>query len=119
MDTAFLPQAELRFLICRLSTYRDVSASISHGLVAQIAQEVESVFTYFAFLPPPKDVEVMTASKIPFWVGATTKEPPSSFDVLGISNSIVLELLNLPKLLYFSGIPLFKNERTSRQDIPP
>ncbi|MBI5795061.1 MAG: radical SAM protein [Planctomycetes bacterium] len=118
MDPALFPQAELRFLVCRLSTYRDVSPSISHGLVAQIAQEVEGVFTDFAFLPPPKDTEVMTTSKIPLWVGTTTKEPPCSFDVLGISNSVVLELLNLPKLLHFSGIPLFKNERMMRQEIP-
>ncbi|HHT9145816.1 MAG TPA: hypothetical protein ACFYD4_09085, partial [Candidatus Wunengus sp. YC61] len=118
LDPALFPQAELRFLICRLSTYRDVSASISHGLVAQIAQEVEGVFTDFAFLPPPKDTEVMTTSKIPLWVGTTTKEPPCAFDVLGISNSVVLELLNLPKLLHFSGIPLFKNERMMHQEIP-
>ena len=118
MDPSLFTQAELRFLVCRLSTYRDVSASISHGLVAQIAQEVEGVFTDFAFLPPPKDTEVMTTSKIPLWVGTTTKEPPCAFDVLGISNSVVLELLNLPKLLHFSGIPLFKNERMMRQEIP-
>ena len=118
MDPSLFPQAELRFLVCRLSTYRDVSASISHGLVAQIAQEVEGVFTDFAFLPPPKDTGVMTTSKIPLWVGTTTKEPPCAFDVLGISNSVVLELLNLPKLLHFSGIPLFKNERMMRRDIP-
>ena len=30
----------------------------------------------------------------------------------------MLELLNLPKLLHFSGIPLFKNERMMRRDIP-
>ena len=118
MDPEMFKQAEVRFLICRLSTYRDVSASISHSLVAQIAQEVEGVFTDFAFLPPPKDLEVMTTSKIPLWAGTTTKEPPCAFDVLGISNSVVLELLNLPKLLHFSGIPLFKSERMMRQDIP-
>jgi len=118
MDPALFARTEVRFLICRLSTYRDVSASISHGLVAQIAQEVEGVFTDFAFLPPPKDMEVMTTSNIPLWVGATTKEPPCAFDVLGISNSFVLELLNLPKLLLASGIPLFKNERMDRRDIP-
>ncbi|MEP9411311.1 MAG: radical SAM protein [Candidatus Brocadia sp.] len=118
MGPALFHQAELRFLICRLSTYRDVSVSLSHPLVAQIAQEVEGVFTDFAFLPPPKDLEMMTASRIPLWVGTTTKEPPCSFDVLGISNSFVLELLNLPNLLHFSGIPLFKNERMMRQDIP-
>lgn len=118
MDPALFTQAALRFLICRLSTYRDVSASISHSIVAQIAQEVEGVFTDFAFLPPPKDAEIMTSSKIPLWTGTTSKEPPCSFDVLGVSNSFVLELLNLPKLLHFSGIPLFKNERMIRPDIP-
>lgn len=118
MDPALFHQAELRFLICRLSTYRDVSVSLSHPLVAQIAQEVGGVFTDFAFLPPPKDLEVMTTSRIPLWVGTTTKEPPCSFDVLGISNSFVLELLNLPRLLHFSGIPLFKNVRMLHPDIP-
>lgn len=118
MDPALFHQAELRFLICRLSTYRDVSVSISHPLVAQIAQEVEGVFTDFAFLPPSKDLALMTASKIPLWIGTTTKEPPCAFDVLGISNSFVLELLNLPKLLHFSGIPLFKSERMMRPDVP-
>ncbi|QQR66533.1 MAG: radical SAM protein [Candidatus Brocadia sp.] len=118
MEPALFYQAELRFLVCRLSTYRDVSVSISHPLVAQIAQEVEGVFTDFAFLPPPKDLGIMTAAHIPLWSGTTTKEPPCAFDVLGISNSFVLELLNLPKLLHFSGIPLFKNERMMRQDIP-
>lgn len=118
MDPPLFHQAEVRFLICRLSTYRDVSISLSHPLIAQIAQEVEGVFTDFAFLPPPKDLEIMTASRIPLWVGSTTKEPPTAFDVLGISNSFVLELLNLPKLLYFSGIPLFKNERMMHPGIP-
>ncbi|MBM4056589.1 MAG: hypothetical protein FJ264_18360, partial [Planctomycetes bacterium] len=118
LDQSLFTQAEVRFLICRLSTYRDVLASISHGLVAQIAQGIEGVFTDFAFLPPPKDLEIMTASKIPLWVGTTTKEPPCAFDVMGISNSVVLELLNLPKLLHFSGIPLFKNKRMMRQEIP-
>lgn len=118
MDHVLFHQAELRFLICRLSTYRDVAVSISHPLVAQIAQEVKGVFTDFSFLPPPKDLEVMIGSKIPLWTGTTTKEPPCAFDVLGISNSFVLELLNLPKLLHFSGIPLFKNERMIRPDIP-
>ncbi|MDR4506956.1 MAG: radical SAM protein [Candidatus Brocadiaceae bacterium] len=118
MDPALFAQAKLRFLICRLSTYRDVSISTSHSLVAQIAQEVEHVFVDFAFLPPPKDLEIMSASQVPLWVGTTTKEPPSAFDVLGISNSFVLELLNLPALLLFSGIPLFKKERMLRSDIP-
>lgn len=118
MDATLFPQAELKFLICRLSTYRDVSPSISHSLLSQIAREVQGVFVDFAFLPPPKDMEVMNTSKIPLWVGTTTKEPPCTFDVLGISNSFVLELLNLPKLLHFSGIPLSKNERMMRHDVP-
>lgn len=118
MDATLFTQTELRFLICRLSTYRDVSVSISHSLIAQIAQEVKGVFVDFAFLPPPKDMEIMNASKIPLWLGITTKEPACAFDVLGISNSFVLELLNLPRLLHFSGIPIFKNERMVRPDIP-
>jgi len=118
MSPALFSESEVRFLICRLSTYRDVSASISHALIAQIAQETEGVFTDFAFLPPPKDLKIMIDAKIPLWVGTTTKEPPCAFDVIGISNSFVLEMLNLPKLLLFSGIPLYKSERIDQNTIP-
>lgn len=118
MPPHLFSQADLRFLICRLSTYRDVTASISHSLVSQIAREIEGVFVDFAFLAPPKDMRLMVESKIPLWVGTTTKEPPRAFDVLGISNSFVLELLNLPSLLLHSDIPLFKTERMLCDDIP-
>ncbi|MBM4055697.1 MAG: radical SAM protein [Planctomycetes bacterium] len=118
MPPSLFSASEVKFLICRLSTYRDVATSISHALVAQIAQEVEGVFTDFAFLPPPKDLQIMIDAKIPLWVGTTTKEPPCAFDVIGISNSFVLEMLNLPKLLFFSGIPLYKTERMKQSSIP-
>ncbi|MCF6149279.1 MAG: radical SAM protein [Candidatus Kuenenia sp.] len=118
MPPAMFAVSEVRFLICRLSTYRDVATSISHALVAQIAQEVEGVFTDFAFLPPPRGLQIMADAKIPLWVGTTTKEPPCAFDVIGISNSFVLEMLNLPKLLLFSGIPLCKSERMKQNAIP-
>ena len=65
MDPALFSQAELRFLICRLSTYRDVSTSISHSLIAQIAGEVEGVFTDFAFLPPPRTLTAWETPRRP------------------------------------------------------
>lgn len=115
---ALWASARLRVLVARLSTYRDVAASMSHALVGQIAREVEGVYVDYAYLPPPRNYDLMRRFGVPLWLGTTTKQGPLAFDVLGISNSISAELLNLPNLLLESGVPLFKAERMSRPDVP-
>jgi hypothetical protein len=47
-----------------------------------------------------------------------TKRGPRGFDVIGISNSIVQEMVNLPTLLAHSGIPLRKADRLRAPDVP-
>ena len=42
----------------------------------------------------------------------------ADFDLVGFSNSIVQELINLPHFLARSGIPLAKSERLERADVP-
>ena len=111
-------RAKLRVLVARLSTYRDVASSMSHALVGQIAREVPGVYVDYAYLPPPKDYTLIRDSGVPLWLGTTSKQGPVAFDVLAISNSISAELLNLPNLLLMSGVPLFKNERMARPDVP-
>ncbi|MBI1849111.1 MAG: hypothetical protein HYR85_02075 [Planctomycetes bacterium] len=113
-----MADARLRFLVCRLSTYRDTAGSITHGLLGQVAREVAGTFVDFAYLPPPRDLEIFLESGVPLWTGTTTKEPPRAFDVLGVSNSIAQELLNLPLALRASGIPLWKSERMADPSCP-
>jgi hypothetical protein len=110
--------SRLRLLVCRLSTYRDTASSITHGLLAQVAREVPGTFVDFAYLPPPRDVETFLEAGVPLWTATTTKEPPSRFDVIGVSNSIAQELLNLPLCLRASGIPLWKEERMADPSCP-
>lgn len=117
-DPAEFAGSELKLLIARLSTYRDVAPSITHGLLGELAQRVPGVFVDYAFLPPPKDLRILRDARVPLWTGTTTKAPPIDFHVLGISNSIAQELLNLPMLLHASGIPLWKDERMEREEVP-
>ncbi|HET6203770.1 MAG TPA: radical SAM protein [Planctomycetota bacterium] len=108
----------VRVLVVRLSTYRDVADSMTHPLLAQLAREVEGTFVDFAYLPPPPEYAAMLEGGIPPLFGTTTKRPARDFDVLGISNSIAQELLNLPLLLRASGIPLRKAERLGEERVP-
>ncbi len=104
-------RARLRLLVARLSSYRDTASSVTHGLLSQLARSVPGVYVDHAYLPPPRDIETFLAEGVPLWTATTSKEPPRAFDVLGVSNSIAQELLNLPLALRASGIPLFKVER--------
>ncbi len=110
--------ARLRFLVARLSTYRDTASSITHGLLAQIARDVPGLYTDYAWMPPPKDLVRFERAGVPAWTATTSKQPPARFDVIGISNSIAQELLNLPRLLRASGLPLWKEERLRDESVP-
>ncbi|MBI3039394.1 hypothetical protein HYY75_10170, partial [bacterium] len=68
----------------------------------------------FAFLAPYSDELKMRKAGVPLLIGTSTKRAPSQFDVVAISNSIVQELLNLPALLEYSGIPLSREARKKR-----
>jgi hypothetical protein len=103
-----------RVLIARLSGYHDTATGITHSLLYQLAVSVPGVFADLAFLPPPRDEEMMRDAGIPLWTATTTKRPPADFDVLAISNSVVQELLNLPALLEHSGVPLSRDERREK-----
>jgi radical SAM superfamily enzyme YgiQ (UPF0313 family) len=107
-----------RVLLARLSTYFDTGYSFTHQLLYQLAAGVEGVFPDLAYLPPKHDLAAFAASDVPWWLGTQTKRGPRSFDLLGISNSIQQELLNLPTLLQRSGLPLSKAERLERPDLP-
>jgi radical SAM superfamily enzyme YgiQ (UPF0313 family) len=107
-----------RVLFARLSTYYDTGYSFTHQLLYQLAARTPGVFPDLAYLPPKQDLAHFEAGGVPWLLGSQTKFGPQAFDLVGISNSIVQELVNLPSLLRRSGLPLGKRERLERPDLP-
>ncbi len=109
---------DLKALFVRLSTYLDTGYSFTHQFLYQIAADTDGVYPDLAYLPPPKDAEVFEKDNIPWLLGTQSKYAAESFDVIGFSNSIVQELINIPHFLSKSSIPLSKQERMNRPDLP-
>jgi radical SAM superfamily enzyme YgiQ (UPF0313 family) len=107
-----------RILIARLSTYFDTVDSWTHKLLYSLAVADPAAFADLAYLPPQNDLAIFKADGVPVLLGTGTKRPPSGFHLLALSNSCVQELINLPRLMAGSGIPLKKSERMSRPDVP-
>jgi len=110
--------AEVKILIARLSTYESTSLSMSHSLMAQIFQELPYTFCDLAFMPKPNDYDLLKKNGFPVWFGTNTKLAPREFDVLSISHAVSMEQLNFIALLHDSGIPIFKDQRMEREDVP-
>ncbi len=109
---------DFSILFSRLSSYKDTSDSFTHRLLYQIAKDIPGVFPDMAFLPPYADTKFFDADKIPWMLPVKTKLHPKSFDLIGFSNSIVQELVNIPIMLAKSDIPLKKSERLSNAELP-
>lgn len=110
--------AEVRVLIARLSTYESTSLSMSHSLMAQIYGEEEKVFSDLTFLPKPNDYDLLRDNGFPVWFGINTKLSAHRFDLLSITHAVSMEQLNFIPLLHDSGIPIFKEQRMEREDVP-
>ncbi len=117
MPAAGFCDARLRVLIVRLSEYSEVAAGITHSYLYQMAAAVDGSFVDMAFLPPERDEKLLRDAAIPLMTGTTSKMPAGAFDVIAISNSVLQELINLPAMLEFSGLPLTFAGR-SRQGSP-
>jgi radical SAM superfamily enzyme YgiQ (UPF0313 family) len=111
-------ERRFRLLIARLSSYFDTVDSWTHKLLYALAVKDPDTFADLAYLPPPNDIRFFGAEGVPLLIGTGTKRGPAGFHLLALSNSCIQELINLPRLLAGSGIPLKKSERLSRPDIP-
>ena len=105
-DPAGFEQARLRVLICRLSPYDDVLASITHRVLLRAAQAVPEVYVDLAFFPPESDAALLRKDGVPFWLATGCKRAPADFDVVAISLSVQQEALHLPAALQLSGLRL-------------
>ncbi len=108
----------LRVMIARMSTYLDTSESFTHPLLYQALADLPAIYPDLAYLPPPKDGEIMTADGVPWLLGTQSKRGPKDFDVIALSNAIVQELVNLPALMERSGLAVPAKERLERADLP-
>jgi radical SAM superfamily enzyme YgiQ (UPF0313 family) len=107
-----------RVLFARLSTYSDVASSFTHSYLYQLASGLSGCFPDISYLPPGNDLKIFERDNVPLLLGTQTKFGPAAFDLIGFSNSIVQEMLNIPIVLRKSGIPVRKSERLDRDDIP-
>jgi radical SAM superfamily enzyme YgiQ (UPF0313 family) len=107
-----------RVLFSRLSTYHDVAESFTHPLLYTIARSIPGVFPDLAYLPPRNDWPLFQQDKVPWLLGSQSKRGPRDFDLIGFSNSIVQELINLPAMLVHSDIPLGKSRRMRDASVP-
>lgn len=105
-DPAAFATARFRLLICRLSPYDDVQASITHRVLLCAAQAVPGVYADLAFFPPEPDAALLRQDGIPFWLASGAKRAPAEFDAVAISLSVQQEAFNLPAALRESGLRL-------------
>lgn len=117
-DPAGFDKARFRILICRLSPYDDVLASITHRILLSTAQAMPGVHADLAFFPPQPDAALMQKDGIPFWLATGSKRPPTDFDVVAISLSVQQEALNLPAALHQSGLRLDFSGRMAEERHP-
>jgi len=110
--------AEVRVLIARISTYEATALSMSHSMLVQIFEELPKVYCDITFMPKPTDYNLLVENGFPLWFGINSKMAPSGFDVLGIVNAVSTEQLNMIPMLWNSGIPLWKQQRMEREDVP-
>ncbi|HQE91660.1 MAG TPA: radical SAM protein [Anaerolineae bacterium] len=104
--------ASFSALIVRLSPFRDVDRSTPHLFLFQaVRRALPNAYIDMAFFPPQYDRERLTVAGVPLLVGTQSWRSVEDFDVALISNAYTLELINLPYLLYHSGVPLLASER--------
>lgn len=101
-----------RFLIVRLSPFRDVQRSTPHEfLYREIRQSVPDAYIDFSFFPTARDRSILRQAGIPFIHGIASARPALDFDHILVSNAYTLELINLAPVLAASGIEPTRLER--------
>ncbi len=111
-------QAALRVLILRLSPWQVMEPSLPHLFLCDaVRRAVEQAYLDLAFLPAFHDRDLLQKNGIPFVVGTQSSHSLEDFDLVLVSNSYVLELINLPFLLKHSGLPWLASQRPD--SLPP
>ena len=111
-------EADGRVLIVRLSPFRDASASLAHLFLFREARRAfPKGFIDLSFFPPAADRRVFDREGVPYLFGLQSLRPADEFELLLVSNSCLLELVNLPLALLRSNLPLRSGERDDRHPL--
>jgi radical SAM superfamily enzyme YgiQ (UPF0313 family) len=101
-----------RILVLRLSPWADVQRSTPHlFLFREARRAIPDAFIDMAFLPRPSDAEILAGAGLPLVIGTQSHRPLGDFDLVLVSNSWLLEQVNLPFLLSRCGAPLWAGAR--------
>ncbi|MCU0612450.1 MAG: radical SAM protein [Candidatus Eisenbacteria bacterium] len=99
--------ARLRVLIMRLSPFGVVERSQPHLVLAHAVRAFSAdACVDLAFLPGERDRNTLMKAGMPLVFGIESCRRVEEFDLVCVSVSYVLELLNLPFLFLHSSIPL-------------
>ena len=112
--------ARARILILRLSPLADVESSTSHlVLFSECRNALPDAYIDFGFFPSGTDRATLSDRSLPFFYGLESGRFPSDFDLVLVSNSFALELVNLPYLYSTAGMPMRASERAANGgDLP-
>jgi len=111
-------EAACRVLILRLSPFADVQRSTPHlFLFRETRAALPEAFIDMAFLPRVSDAAAFSAAGLPLILGTQSHRPLNHFDIVLVSNSWLLEQVNLPFLLSHSGVPIWASARA--EEWPP
>lgn len=102
-----------RYLIVRLSPFRDASRSTGHLFVHKMLRVAlgQAAFIDFAFFPAKADRSELDGAGLPWLFGIDGRRPSTDYDAVFVSCSYALELINLPLLLLKAGLPLRASAR--------
>ncbi len=104
--------ADLRVLVVRLSSFRDVDRSSTHLVLArELRRDLPGAFVDLAFLPVPEDRALLERHGMPLMAGTQSHRAVEEFDLVLASTSCLPELVNLPFLLARSHAPVWSRER--------
>ncbi|MBU0927687.1 MAG: radical SAM protein [Spirochaetes bacterium] len=104
--------APARFLVARLSPFRDVERSTPHEfLYRELRAAWPDAYIDFAFFPSELDRRVLEGGGVPLMHGVASARGAADFDVVMVSNAYTLELVNLAPYLSGSGVPPTRRAR--------
>jgi hypothetical protein len=103
----------MRVLLVRLSPWKDVDRSTPHWfLYDAIRRASDTAFIDWSFFPDADTRKQRDDSGASWMSGSLSGQPSSTFDLILISNSCGVELINLPLLLQRSNLPLYASQRS-------
>lgn len=113
-------RSPLKVLVARLTPEKTVSLSFSHKFIFEliVSRFAGKVTTDYFFFPERKKFSEIRAAG---YHGAVSKQlglPLSAFDVIAVSNSFQLELINLYHLISMAGAPVRLKDRLAGEKFP-